>query len=156
MVAHLAAARSVRDSSTLVSLRLNAPKTTFAAALSDSIRRRHTNREHDTAIVTLLFTPRHFPTQPNTNDVFSIIFRAILRQLLQLAYQTRYNVPNIDNTQATLAAGLDLHVIESSVKDLLRLWQQSLLIVDDISDVPATDLCHLFSRLVDLGFHSVV
>jgi hypothetical protein len=88
--------------------------------------------------------------------VLSIIFRAVLRQLLRLAYQTKYNVPDMDKMRATLAAGLDLHVIESSLKDLLRLWQQSFLIVDDISDVPTIDLCHLFSRLVDLGFHSVI
>jgi hypothetical protein len=135
---------------------LNAPKTTFAAALSDSIHRRYTDRESDTVIVKLLLTHRHFPAQPSSDDVLSVIFRAVLCQLLRLAYQGRYIVTDWDRLRATLAAGLNFHVVKSLLKDLLRLWRRSFLIFDDISDVPTIDLCHLFSRLADLGFHSVI
>jgi hypothetical protein len=137
-------------------LTLSASQTTFAAALSASIRRGCADRARDTAVVTLLLTPRHFPPQASPNDVLSVIVRAVLRQLLQLAYQTKCNVTAVDGVRATLAVGLHFHVIESLLKDLLRLWQRTFLVFDGISDVPAFDLCRLVVRIVALGFHSVL
>ena len=136
--------------------RLTIAKTTFAATLLDGIRDHFNYQQYDTAIVTLLLTARHFPAQPSADDVLLIILRAVLRQLLGLAFGKDDTGLNINAVRTAVSAGLNLNVTQSLVKSLLCRWCRSFLILDDISDIPALDMFCIRSRLVEVGLQSIV
>jgi hypothetical protein len=88
--------------------------------------------------------------------VLSVILRAVLRQLFRQACLREDIGAHIDKLRTSVVAGLNLSVLVPLVADLLCFWKRSFLILDDIDDIPTVDIRSLRSRLVNLGFCSIV